>query len=188
MVIEQIPVDGENEEKNDLSQKEKVVDSADRSSEENVVELNDNPKLAKEEADKIVAGLPDTIDQLSPGRQKQFVDSVEHDINWVNLTLAPKNVENVPDLLPPYWQQQVDVYKDMRNNISKLPPDKQEALKKAEKEAIWQMTEDSGKALESGWVTMPGESEPVSASITEPGSAAPEQWSEWNSGSEWWID
>ncbi|MBQ2600303.1 hypothetical protein II582_02850 [bacterium] len=59
-------------------------------------------------------------------------------------------MENVPDLLPPYWQQQVDVYKDMRNNISKLPPDKQEALKKAEKEAISQMTEDSGKALESG--------------------------------------
>ena len=186
MVIEQIPVDGENEEKNDLSQKEKVVDSAEHSSEENVVELNDNPKLAKEEADKIAEGLPDTIDQLSPEQQKQFVDLVEHDINWVNLNLAPKNVENVPDLLPPYWQQQVDVYKDMRNNISKLPPDKQEALKKAEKEAISQMTEDSGKALESGWVTMPWESEPVSAPNTEPYSTAPEHWGEWNSGSEWW--
>ncbi|MBQ2600302.1 hypothetical protein II582_02845 [bacterium] len=81
MVIEQIPVDGENEEKNDLSQKEKVVDSAEHSSEENVVELNDNPKLAKEEADKIAEGLPDTIDQLSPEQQKQFVDLVEHDIN-----------------------------------------------------------------------------------------------------------
>ena len=81
MVIEQIPVEGENEEKNDLSQKEKVVDSADRSSEENVVELNDNPKLAKEEADKIAEGLPDTIDQLSPDQQKQFVGLVEHDIN-----------------------------------------------------------------------------------------------------------
>ncbi|MBQ5945694.1 hypothetical protein IJL65_04945 [bacterium] len=56
MALEQIHVAGENEEKEekkDLSQKEKVVDSAEYSSKENVAELNDNPKLAKEMADEI---------------------------------------------------------------------------------------------------------------------------------------
>lgn len=189
MALEQIPVVWENEEKEekkDLSQKEKVVDSAEHSSEENVAELNNNPQLAKEEADKIVEWLPDTLDQLSPEQQKQFVGLVEHDISWTNLSFAPKNVENVPDLIPPYWKQQVDTYKEIRRpeNFSQLPIDKQEAFKKAEKEAISQMTEDSGKALESGWVTMPWESEPDSAPNTEPSN--PAQWDEWNSGSQWW--
>ena len=189
MVLEQIPVVWENEkkeEKKDLSQKEKVVDSAEHSSEENVAELNNNPQLAKEEADKIVEWLPDTLDQLSPEQQKQFVGLVEHDISWTNLNLAPKNVENVPDLIPPYWKQQVDAYKEIRRpeNFSQLPIDKQEAFKKAEKEAISKMTEDSRGALESGWVTMPWESEPDSAPNTEPSN--PTQWDEWNSGSQWW--
>lgn len=191
MPLEQIPIVGENEEKEekkDLSQKEKVVDSADYSGEENVAELNDNPKLAKEKADEIEKWLPDTLDQLSPEQQKQFVDLVEHDISWTNLNLAPKNVENVPDLLPPYWMQQVNAYKEIRRpeNFSQLPIDKQEAFKKAEKEAISKMTEDSKGALESGWVTMPWESEPDSMPDTEPGSTIPEWWNEWNSGSQWW--
>ncbi|MBO7505300.1 hypothetical protein J6T66_04120 [bacterium] len=46
-----------------------------------MVELNDNPRLAREEADKIAEGLPDTLDQLSPEQQRQFVDLVEHDIS-----------------------------------------------------------------------------------------------------------
>lgn len=193
MALEQIHVVWENEEKEekkDVSQKEKIVDSAEHSSEENVVELNDNPRLAREEADKIAEGLPDTLDQLSPEQQRQFVDLVEHDISWTNLNLAPKNVENVPDLIPPYWMQQVNAYKEIRRpeNFSQLPIDKQEAFKKAEKEAISKMTEDSKWALESGWVTMPWESEPVSVPNAEPDSTTPEQWSEWNSGSEWWID
>ena len=44
----------------------KIVDSAEHSSEKNILELNNNPKLAKEEADKIAEGLPDTLNQLSP--------------------------------------------------------------------------------------------------------------------------
>ncbi|MBO7505299.1 hypothetical protein J6T66_04115 [bacterium] len=61
------------------------------------------------------------------------------------MNLAPKNVENVPDLIPPYWMQQVNAYKEIRRpeNFSQLPIDKQEAFKKAEKEAISKMTEDS---------------------------------------------
>ena len=89
----------------------KIVDSAEHSSEKNILELNNNPKLAKEEADKIAEGLPDTLDQLSPEQQKSFIKLVENDISWTNLNLAPRNVENVPDLIPPYWMQQVEAYK-----------------------------------------------------------------------------
>ena len=165
----------------------KIVDSAERSSNKHVIELDNNPQLAREEADKIVEWLPDTLDQLSPEQQKQFVDLVEQDISWTNLNLALKNVENVPDLIPPYWIQQVNAYKEIRRpeNFSQLPIDKQEAFKKAEKEAISKMTEDSRWALESGWVTMPWESEPDSTPSTEPVSN-PTQGDEWNSGSQWW--
>ena len=160
----------------------RIVDSAEHSSEKNILELNNNPKLAKEEADKIAEGLPDTLDQLSPEQQKSFIKLVENDISWTNLNLAPKNVENVPDLIPPYWMQQVEAYKQIRSpeNFSQLPINKQEAFKKAEKEAISKMTEDSRGALESGWMTMSWESEPDSAPNTEHGPTTSDQWGEWN--------
>ena len=142
-----------------------------------VEELNGNPLLAKEEADKIVEGLPDTLEDLSPEQQKQFVNLVEHDFNLANLDIAPKNVENVPETIPSYWKQQVDLYTGVRKNFSKLSPDKQEALKKAEKNAISKMTEDSKNALESGWVML-WEREPDSAPDSESDSSIINQWNE----------
>ena len=184
MALEQIPVVWENEErkdKKDLSQKEKVVDSAEHSSEENVVEWDH--QLAKKEADKIVEWLPDTLDQLSPEQQKQFVGLVQPKISWI----LDRSLEN-REYVYPYMIEDVAEYKKMREpeKFSKLPIDEQEAFKKAEKEAISKMTEDSRGALESGWVTMPWESEPDSAPNTEPDSTIPNQWEEWNSGSQWW--
>ena len=131
-----------------ISDAEKIVDSAEHTTDKNVVEnFNNNPKLAKEEADKIVEWLPGTLNQLSPEQQKQFVGLVEEYMKWTNLNFAPKDVENVPDLIPPYRKQQIDIYTNTRKNISMLPVDQQETLKKAEKEAISQMTEDSENVL-----------------------------------------
>ena len=63
---------------------EKIADSADRSSGE-IAELNSDPKLAKQEADKIVEWLPSSIDQLSPLQQEMFINSVERSIIENNL-------------------------------------------------------------------------------------------------------
>lgn len=121
---------------------EKTVDSA-KISGENTTELNNNPKLAQEEADRIVEWLPNTVDDLSPQQQKEFIKSVEGDLNELNLNFAPKDPESVPEIIPNDWQEQIKTYKNVRENISKLSPDKQMALKQAEKNAIQKMTEDS---------------------------------------------
>jgi hypothetical protein len=122
----------------------KVVNSTEYNGVKN---LENNPKLAEEEANKIIEGLPDTLNKLSPAQQEQFVGLVEHDFNLANLDFAPKNAESVPNIIPEYLKQQVDAYREVRTNFEKLPPDKQEAIKKAEKNAISKMTEASKEAL-----------------------------------------
>lgn len=148
-----------------------------------IAKYNNNPKLAQEEADRIVEGLPDTLNQLTPEQQKQFINFMEP----LLLSLNSKELADmIPNRIPKDWEDQFTDYTSVRSNISKLPPDKQEILRRVEKEAISKMTEDSKGALESGWVTMPWESEPDSAPDTESGSTTSDWWNEWNSGSQWW--
>ena len=113
-----------------------------------IQKFNNDPESAEKEAKRIVNGLPDTLDEFSPEQQQQFIDFIEQSMSWTNLNFAPKNVENVPDIIPPYWIQQVDNYKAIRKNISILPIDQQESLKKAEKEAILQITKESKDVID----------------------------------------
>lgn len=126
------------------------VESSDKNSTEskNTAELNNNPKLAQEEADRIIDWLPNTLDELSPQQQKEFIKYVEGDFNKLNLNFVPKDPESVPEIIPNAWQKQIETYKNIRKNISKLSPDKQEALKQAEKQAIQKMTEESGDIID----------------------------------------
>ncbi len=130
-----------------INNAEEIVNSAENS-DKTTAELNNNPKLAQEEADRIVEWLPNTIDELSPQQKKTFIELVESKFSELNLSFAPKNSESVPDIIPDIWQKQVEKYKDIRKNIDKLPPYKKEALKQAEKEAISKITEDSRNIID----------------------------------------
>ena len=112
-------------------------------SDKNVSNLNNNPKLAQKEADKIVEWLPSTIDKLSPQQQEEFIKLVESNLNGLNLNFAPKDPESVSETIPDNWKHQIENYKNIRKNISHLPPDKQEALRQAEKDAISKITEET---------------------------------------------
>ena len=151
MALEQIPTNVPSEEISkdvkDASSMEKIQDSNNQSQE--IVELNKNQKLAKEEADKIVEWLPKTIDQLSSEQQQEFIQIVEWNIYGLGLNFAPKSPEKVPEKIPNDWKQQIENYKTIRENISQLPPDKQEAIRMAEKEAIFQMTEEASEVIDA---------------------------------------
>ena len=112
---------------------EKIADSADRSSRE-IAELNSDPKLAKQEADKIVEWLPSSIDQLSPLQQEMFINSVERSI-----------------IIPDNWKKQLDNYKNL--DRSRLTTDQQADLNSVEKEAIMDMTKETESLLNTDKVS-----------------------------------
>ena len=117
---------------------EKIADSADRSSRE-IAELNSDPKLAKQEADKIVEWLPSSIDQLSPLQQEMFINSVERSI-------IENNLDILPDIIPDNWKKQLDDYKNL--DRSRLTPDQQAALNSVEKRAIMDITKETESLLD----------------------------------------
>ena len=126
---------------------EKIADSADRSSRE-IAELNSDPKLAKQEADKIVEWLPSSIDQLSPLQQEMFINSVERSIIENNLDILP---DIIPDIIPDNWKKQLDNYKNL--DRSRLTPDQQADLNSVEKEAIMDMTKETESLLNTDKVS-----------------------------------
>lgn len=117
---------------------EKIADSADRSSRE-IAELNSDPKLAKQEADKIVEWLPQTIDQLSQRQQEMFINSVERSI-------IENNLDILPDIIPDNWKKQLDNYKNL--DRSRLTPNQQAALNSVEKRAIMDITKETESLLD----------------------------------------
>ena len=122
---------------------EKIADSADRSSRE-IAELNSDPKLAKQEADKIVEWLPQTIDQLSQRQQEMFINSVERSI-------IENNLDILPDIIPDNWKKQLDNYKNL--DRSRLTPNQQAALNSVEKRAIMDITKETESLLNTDKVS-----------------------------------
>lgn len=122
---------------------EKIADSADRSSRE-IAELNSDPKLAKQEADKIVEWLPSSIDQLSPLQQEMFINSVERSI-------IENNLDILPDIIPDNWKKQLDNYKNL--DRSRLTPDQRAALNSVEKRAIMDITKETESLLNTDKVS-----------------------------------
>ena len=117
MALEQIHVAGENEEKEekkDLSQKEKVVDSAEYSSEENVAEL-DNPQMDEEEADRSsteVVTNPESKDQIN-----QLVELWNKYRNWELRDLQKEQYENLMTAIRTELDKNVPTIIDMNREI-----------------------------------------------------------------------
>ena len=105
--------------------------------------MNNNPDLAQNRADEIIAWLPNSLNQLSSEEQAFVMNSINRSLTGINLNLAPKNAENVPDTLPPSWKLTVDDYVYAVNNISRFIPEQQETIIEAGKDAIKKLTEQT---------------------------------------------
>lgn len=85
---------------------------------------------------------------------------------------------------PEELMKQKEVIRKINNNGS---PEEIQQLNEMVNENMVDVQNFYSKIMNNAnWVTMPWESEPVSAPNTEPDSTIPEHWGEWNSGSEWW--
>jgi hypothetical protein len=154
---------------------DKIIDSTEKDDDTDIVEFNNNPTLAQEEANRIIEGLPNTLPELSTDQQKKFAKLVGPQLNLINLW---ENTENVPDVLPEWVIKDLQAYLKIRNpeNFSKLSPSQQEALKMTEKEAFSEMTKHSENVIGSELKTNPWEREPSS----DADIAASNQWDERN--------
>ena len=105
--------------------------------------MNNNPDLAQKRADEIIAWLPDSLNTLSRKEQDFVMNSINKSLTGINLNLAPKDAEHVPDILPQSWNFTVKDYVYAMNNISRFSPEQQKTIKKAGEEAIKQLTDQT---------------------------------------------